>query len=67
MADINQRTKPYTTNELAKVAGVDDSYLWRLLIDGKLSGEKYGKTWLSSAEVAEAWLARYQAKQTKSE
>ena len=53
---MSERTEPWTTSELAKAAGVDDSWLRRLLIDGRLAGKKYGKTWLIPAEEGERFL-----------
>lgn len=53
----NERTKPYTVTELAEAAGVSDSYIRRLVRDGRIAGELYGKTWLVPADVGRAWLA----------
>jgi len=54
---MSERTKPYTVTELAKEAGLSVAYVRRLVSDGKLAGELYGKTWLIPADAGRAWLA----------
>ena len=54
---MSERTRPYTTVELAKEAGVNDSYIRQLLIAGKIDGHKLGTVWLISAEEGRRWLA----------
>lgn len=62
---MSERTVPYTTTELAKEAGVSDAYLRRLLIAGKLAGEKRGRDWLIPAEEVKRWLAQRRARWEK--
>ena len=52
----DERTQPYTTSELAQAANVTDRYIRQIVNEGKLSGQKYGNTWLIPAEVGQAWL-----------
>jgi len=54
----------WTTKELAEAAGVDVSYVRRLLLQGKIRGEKFGRDWAISDDVAKSWLA-LRAKQQK--
>ena len=54
----DERTQPYTTSELAQATNVTDRYIRQLVNEGKLSGQKYGNTWLIPADVGQAWLAR---------
>jgi len=61
----DERTKPYTVTELAIAAGVSDSYVRRLLREGKFTGEIYGKTWLIPADVGRAWLQSRRARWEK--
>lgn len=55
--------RPWTTGLLASEAGVDDSYIRRLLIAGKLDGYKLGREWLIEDEAARAWLASRKRKE----
>ena len=59
---MSQREMPFTTTELAKRAGVSDAYIRRLLIDGKLTGQKLGPWWVISVDVAQKWLEDRQRK-----
>ncbi|MDD5094336.1 MAG: helix-turn-helix domain-containing protein [Dehalococcoidia bacterium] len=36
----------YTTKEAAAKMGVDESHIRRLLIEGKLKGQKFGRDWM---------------------
>ena len=49
--------RDWRTVELAEVAKVSSAYLRRLLIDGKLKGEKRGRDWFIEDEDAREWLA----------
>ena len=62
---MSERTSPYTTNELGKEAGVSDAYIRRLLIAGKLTGEKVGRDWLIPVDVGRAWLTERRARMEK--
>lgn len=53
---MNERTVPYTTEELAEAAGVSDVYIRQLLVKGKLCGLQIGIKWLIPAETALSWL-----------
>jgi len=46
-----------TANELAKLAGVDSSYIRQQLIAGRLVGQKFGPIWRIPAAEAERWLS----------
>jgi len=52
----------WTAQQLAEAAGVNDSYIRRLLIDGKLRGQKFGKVWAIPDDVATTWLTTRKAK-----
>jgi len=52
-----ERPDFWTAQQLAKAAGVDDSYVRRLCIDGKLDASKLGNRWVISDKVARDWLA----------
>jgi hypothetical protein len=57
-----KRQEYWTTGDLAKAAGVTDSYIRRLLLTGKVRGEKHGRDWAIRGDVAVAWLAARKAK-----
>lgn len=61
----SERTQDYTTLDLAQAAGVTDRYIRQLVTSGKLTGTKYGNTWVIPAEVGAAWLQERKAKQDK--
>ncbi len=60
MTEEHEPGRPWGTVELAKAAGVNDSYLRQLLLAGKLQGYKVGQTWLIPDDVARAWLEERQ-------
>jgi len=46
-----------TVQEAAEMLGHDDSHVRRLLIDGKLKGEKFGgKVWMIKRRVVEKFI-----------
>jgi excisionase family DNA binding protein len=47
----------WTTNELAKAAGVDGAYVRRALASGRLPGTKIGRDWLIADVAAREWMA----------
>ena len=48
-----------STREAAALAGVTDSYIRRLLIDGSLQGRKLsGWVWLVDRRSLESWINR---------
>jgi len=53
---MTQERDFWTAQELAKAAGVDDSYVRRLLIGGRLQGQKFGKAWMIADRDAKAFL-----------
>jgi len=53
-----QKREWWTAQDLAKAAGINDSYIRRLLIAGKLDGEKIGRQWLIRDQVARAFLLK---------
>ncbi len=55
-----EQGRPWSTKQLAEAAGVDDSYIRKLLIDGKIDGYKLGREWLIPDDVARAWLEERQ-------
>lgn len=59
----DERTKPYTTAELAAAAGVSNRYVRRLVSSGKLAGELYANVWLVPADVGRAWLQEREEKE----
>jgi excisionase family DNA binding protein len=55
--------KPWGSADLAKAAGVSDSYVRRLCAAGKIAGAyKIGKTWLIPRGSGDQWLASRQTK-----
>lgn len=62
---MNERTKPYSTQELAREANVSDAYIRRLLIDGKLAGQKLGPVWMISVEEGRRFLTQKRARWEK--
>lgn len=62
---MSERTKPYSAQELAHEAGVSDAYIRRLLIDGKLAGQKLGPIWMISAEEGRRFLTQKKARWQK--
>jgi excisionase family DNA binding protein len=54
--------KLYTTKEVAAAAGLsDDSWIRRLLIEGRLKGQKIGFQWLVYGRDLRAWLEAREA------
>lgn len=53
---MTQERQFWTAQELAKAAGVDDSYIRYLLIHGKVQGQKFGKAWMIADRDAKAFL-----------
>lgn len=49
-------TRDLTVKELAELAQVDGSYIRRLLLSGKLRGEKRAGAWFITRKAAEQWL-----------
>lgn len=62
---MTERTKPYTTRELAKEAGVNPSRIRQLLIAGEMTGDKVGRDWLISPEEAQRFLEGRRARWEK--
>ena len=48
--------KDWNTRTLAEAAGVTDSYVRLLLLQGKLHGEKFGHIWRIPYEEGRQWL-----------
>ena len=47
----------YTVKELAEMAGVTETRVRQLLLDGReLQGEKVGQVWIVRPDVARRWL-----------
>jgi len=46
----------YTTATIAKLAGVDQSFVRRSLRSGRLRGEKLGGVWVIAADEVDRWL-----------
>jgi len=46
----------WTAQDLAREAGVNDAYIRRLCLDGKIRGEKLGRQWLIRDADARRWL-----------
>lgn len=42
--------------ELAEKSGLTDAHIRRLLIAGKIAGQKIGRTWLISTEEAQRFI-----------
>jgi len=64
MSELLENTmKDWTTQTLAKAAGVTDSYIRLLLTQGQLRGEKFGYMWLIPYEVGQRWLDERKAEQ----
>lgn len=57
MAD-EERKRDWTASELAEAAGVESSYLRRLLIDGQLPGYKRGRAWFIPYEAGQRFLEK---------
>jgi excisionase family DNA binding protein len=56
-AEQVETTRDYTVREAAELAGVDPSYLRRLLIEGKrLRGRKRANAWFISGVEVKRWL-----------
>lgn len=47
-----------TTTEAAKMLGVDRTSVPRLIRDGKLTGERFGRAWMVTLESVKAYLER---------
>lgn len=62
MSDDKPRKPFFTVTELAALAKVSGGYIRRLLLDGKLRGDKAGRTWTIPVEEAEAWLKKREEK-----
>ena len=60
-----ERTTPYTTSELADLAGVTDRHVRELVRTGKLDGSKIGHFWVVPAEAGRAWLKERRARWEK--
>ena len=53
----NQKTTTgWTVRELADAAGVSDSRVRQLLLDGEIKGRKTGWTWIIPNSEAQRWL-----------
>lgn len=63
MAD--ERTKPYTVDELARDARVTETYIRRLLRHGKLTGSKFGDVWMIPVDEGRRWLSSRRARWEK--
>ena len=48
--------RDWTTQTLARAAGVTDSYIRYLLTNGYLRGEKFSRVWRIPYEVGRQWL-----------
>jgi len=48
--------RDWTTTELARHLGVNDSYIRQLLLAGRLKGHKRGPIWLIPDEEVQRWL-----------
>ena len=46
----------WTTQQLAKRAGLTDAHIRHLLIEGEIKGKKFGHIWSVSDEEAARWL-----------
>jgi len=46
----------YTTATVAKLAGVDQTFVRRSLRAGRLRGEKLGGVWVIAADEVDRWL-----------
>ncbi len=57
----------WTTISLAKAAGCDPSLLRKLLIAGRLKGEKIGRDWFVFDSEARRWLDERQAQRQQQE
>ena len=50
--------KLYTTKEVAALAGLkDDGNIRRLLIAGRIDGQKIGRQWLVTGAAVRRWLS----------
>jgi len=58
MAETIKDGELYTTADVARLASLtDDSYVRRLLIDGRLKGRKLGRQWVVTGRDLKKWLA----------
>lgn len=48
----------WTTTQLAEAANVSTAYLRRIMIEGRLKGEKLGHIWTISNDEAQKFLNR---------
>ena len=57
--------KLWTTNSLAKTAGVDQATIRQLLIAGSIQGTKLGPIWTISDEEARRYLDKREKRKKK--
>ena len=57
--------KLWTTNDLAKKAGVDPATLRQYLIEGRIQGVKHGRDWAISDEEAQRYLKKREKRKKK--
>lgn len=54
---MTEQAQPWTSETLARAAGVTGAYIRKLARDGKIEGAyKVGRDWLIPAEEGRAWL-----------
>lgn len=46
----------WTTNDLAKAAGLSTAYIRQLILRGQLQARKLGRDWVIADHVAKRWL-----------
>jgi len=52
------RDEVFTVDELASYLKISKSTLYKLLAEGKVSGQKVGRHWRFSKKVIDKWLAK---------
>ena len=61
---MEQRTnQDWTTESLAKEAGVSSAWIRQLLIQGKIKGEKFGHIWRIPYVEGQRWLETHASKE----
>ncbi len=54
---IEENDQVFTIKELSKHLRIAESSLYKLVREGKIPGQKFGKTWRSFKPAIDSWLS----------
>lgn len=63
MAQEERKVSFYTTTQLAEMAGVDQSRIRQVILEGVLIAYKTGRDWLIPRDLGDQWLAAREEEQ----